>query len=123
MGRILNAAGHTMAGLAARGCADAPLCFVDYKDKDGGVHPNISHYPVIALKAKNSNQIKKIRDEAKDKSIAFTDFTDTMTLGSTADQLSATAATGAEDINYLGLCLFGKTDDLKALTGKLSLYK
>lgn len=123
MGRLFNATGHAMAGLVAQAAKNEPLCFVDYKDKDGDIHPNISHFPVIALKAKNSNQIAKVREEAKLAGIVFSDFTDTMAVGTTQEQLDATAGATAEDLNYLGLCLFGKTEELKKITGKLSLYK
>ena len=121
--RLMNALGHTMAGLAGNVAQDQDLCFVNYKDADGNIHPSISHYPVIVLKAKNSNKIRDIRAQAIEKGIAFTDFTDTMTVGSTEEQLKATQAQSAEELNYLGLCLFGDRDVLTELTGKLSLYK
>jgi lysyl-tRNA synthetase class 2 len=122
-GRLFNATGHAMAGLVAQAVKTQPLHFVDYMDKDGDVHPNISHFPVIALKAKNSNQVAKVREAAKSKGIVFTDFTDTMAVGTTQQQLDATKAASGEELNYLGMCLFGKTSELKEITGKLSLYK
>ena len=121
--RLMNAIGHTMAGLAGDVATKQDFCFVDYQDADGGVHPSVSHYPVIVLKAKNSNKIKNIRDQAIEKNIAFTDFTDTMTIGKTQEQLAATQNQCGEELNYLGLCLFGDRDALSELTGKLSLYK
>ena len=57
IGRVMNALGHSMAGLVGKSAADNDFCFIDYTDKDGNTHPSISHYPVIALKAKNSNQV------------------------------------------------------------------
>ena len=123
MGRLMNALGHTMAGLVGKSAQDEDFCFIDYQDADGNIHPSISHYPVIVLKAKNSNKIKDIRQQAIEKNIPFSDFTDTMTVGSTEEQLKATEEKTTNDLNYLGLCMFGDRDILSELTGKLSLYK
>lgn len=123
MARVMNALGHSMAGLAGNVAKDEGLSFVDYADADGNIHPSISHYPVIVLKAKNSNQIRKIRAAAEDRGIAYTNFTDTMTTGSTEEQMNATKAQSEDELNYLGLCMFGDRDALGELTGKLSLYK
>ena len=46
-----------------------------------------------------------------------------MTIGTTQEQLDATQKQSGEELNYLGLCLFGDRDALAELTGKLSLYK
>lgn len=123
MGRLLNAAGHAMAGLVGGPAKAEDFVFIDYLDADKGVHPSISHYPVIVLKSKNSSQMGKIRAEAQAQNIACVDFTDTMTLGRSKEQVEATATKRGEELNYLALCLFGPTDKLKALTGKLSLYR
>ncbi len=123
MGRLMNALGHTMAGLVGKSAQEEDFCFVDYKDADGNIHPSISHYPVIVLKAKNSNKIKDIRVQAIEKGIPFSDFTDTMTVGTTKAQLEATAKQSTDSLNYLGLCMFGNRGVLSELTGKLSLYK
>lgn len=123
MGRVLNAVAHGMAGLVGGVAKDQDFCFVDYKDAEGGVHPSVSHYPVIVLKAKNSAQIFKIRGEAQARSIPFTDFTVTMTLGKTAEQLEATAQLPTAEQDYIALCMFGKTEVLREFTGKLSLFR
>jgi len=122
-GRLMNALGHSMASLVGQVPNNNDLCFLDYKDSDGSVHPSISHYPVIVLKAKNSNKIRDIRNQAMTKEVVFSDFTDTMTVGTTKEQVSLTEATKEEDLNYLGLCLFGKRDVLSEMTKSLSLYK
>ncbi|MBL8638721.1 MAG: DUF2000 family protein [Alphaproteobacteria bacterium] len=36
--------------------------------------------------------------------------------------MTATKNTSGEAINYLGVCMFGKTSELKEITGKLSLF-
>ncbi len=121
-GKLMNALGHVMAGLVGHAAKDTDFCFVEYIDGDGVVHPSISHYPVIALKAKNSNQIKKVREEAQAKNIPFTDFLSTMSIGKTQEQLDATKNAKGDDVEYLGLALFGDTEELREITKKLSLY-
>ncbi len=81
LGRLLNALGHMAAGLAGGYEAREGLHFLQYSDKDGGAHPNISHFPFIVLKADNSNQIRTVRNEAIKRNIPYTDFTSTMIVG------------------------------------------
>jgi hypothetical protein len=121
-GFLMNALGHMTAGLAGGSGKAAEMHFLQYKDKDGGTHPNISHFPFIVLKADNANQIRTIRNEALKRGIPFTDFTDTMTVGSSQEQLDATKAKPESELEYYGICLFGKTDELKEFTGKFSLF-
>jgi len=66
------------------------MCFLEYKDKDGSIHPNISHYPFIVLKADNSNKIRAVRNKCLSRNIPFSDFTSTMTIGTSQEQQSAT---------------------------------
>jgi hypothetical protein len=121
-GRLMNALGHMTAGLAGKICQE-DMHFLEYTDKDGGVHPGISHFPFIVLAADNSNKIRTARREALARGIPCTDFTSTMTVGTSQQQLDATAASKEEELEYYGLCLFGKTEVLHEFTGKFSLYK
>ncbi len=122
-GVLMNALGHMTAGLAGGAQDSNAFCLLHYKDADGSVHPNISHYPFIVLKADNSNKIRKVRQEALARGIPFTDFTSTMTIGTSAEQLAATAATSEADLEYYGICLFGDTAELREFTGKFSLFR
>lgn len=122
-GRLFNALGHMTAGLVAQvGDVDS-LCFLEYRDKEEGVHPSISHYPFIVLKADNSNKIRKVRGELLQRNIPFTDFTDTMIVGTSAEQVKATSEKSEQDLEYFGVCMFGDTSELKEFTGKFSLFK
>lgn len=123
LGRLLNALGHMTTGLAGGLQDTSELCLLQYLDKDGGLHPNISHYPFIVLKADNSNQIRKVRADAISRKIPFTDFTSTMTLGTSHDQLEATAKTSELELEYFGIVLFGPTAELREFTGKFSLFQ
>lgn len=49
-GRAMNALGHMTAGLAGGSNKAEGMCFLQYKDQNGGTHPNISHFPFIVLK-------------------------------------------------------------------------
>ncbi len=122
-GRLLNALGHMAAGLAGQFKDSNELSFLEYRDGDGGIHPNISHFPFIVLKAENSSQVRKVRQEAVLRGIKFTDFTRTMTVGSSAAQLEATAQSPEQELEYFGVCLFGDTPILREFTKKFSLFK
>ena len=122
-GKLMNALGHMTAGLSSLASQSTDLCFLEYKDKDGGAHPCISHFPFIVLKAENGNQIRKVRAEAQKRGIPSTDFTSTMTVGTSQAQQDATKSAAEADLEYYGICLFGKTEELKELTKKFSLFK
>ena len=120
-GRTLNVLGHISVGLADLLPAGEAQ-YVDYLDMDGELHPNLSHYPFIVLKADNSNKIRKVREDAVSRGIKFTDFTHTMIEGGSSIQLETTAATPEAELTYLGICVFGDTSVLSEFTKKFSLY-
>lgn len=122
-GRLMNALGHMTAGLAGGFGKASEMYFLEYKDKDGGSHRNISHFPFIVLSADNSNQIRTARNKAIEEGIIFTDFTNTMTVGTSQEQLDATLATAEESLEYYGICMFGETEKLREITKKFSLFR
>lgn len=122
-GRLMNALGHMTAGLLGGYENAEEKRFLEYRDKDGGIHPFISHFPFIILQADNSNQIRTVRNELIKRSLPFTDFTATMIVGSSADQLKETATTAEADLEYFGVCTFGDTEVLKEFTKKFSLFR
>jgi len=122
-GILMNALGHMTAGLAGGYDKSKEMCFLQYKDKDTGVHPNISHFPFIVLAADNSEQIRKVRMEAITQHVIYTDFTNTMTIGTSQQQINATIITPEVELEYYGICLFGKTEILRPFTKKFSLFK
>lgn len=121
-GKLMNALGHMTAGLAGGYGRAGDMIFLEYKDKDGGTHPYISHFPFIVLKAENSNQIRKVRTEAMARNIIFTDFTSTMTVGTSGEQVERTGQTPEAELEYFGICMFGPTDSLSEFTRKFSLF-
>ena len=122
VGRAVNVLGHLSVSLANQ-LSDGDAVYTDYRDLDGNVHPNISHYPFIVLRADNSNKIRKLRQEALDKSIPFSGFTHTMVEGRSEVQQQITKNTPEAELEYLGICLFGETETLRELTKKFSLYR
>lgn len=123
IGKLLNALGHMTAGLAGGFEKGKEMCFLKYQDKNGGIHPNISHFPFIVLRADNSNQLRTVRNEALARKIIFTDFTSTMTVGTSKEQVYRTAQTPETDLEYYGICLFGPTETLREFTKKFSLFQ
>jgi len=122
-GKLMNALGHMTAGLASGGVDTADICLLQYEDKDGNTHPNISHYPFIVLKADNSNKIRTVRNEAIARNIPFTNFTSSMTVGTSQEQLDEVHDTAEEDLEYWGICLFGRAEELQEFTSKFSLFQ
>lgn len=122
-GRLMNALGHMTASITGGSLRADEMCFLQYQDKDGGIHPNISHFPFIVLKADNSNKIRNVRNEAIARNIPFSNFTHTMTLGSSEEQMDATSNTSEEELEFYGIVLFGKTEELREISGKFSLFK
>ncbi len=120
--KLMNALGHMTAGLVG-GKGDTDMRFLRYQDKDGGVHPNISHFGFIVLQADNSNQIRTVRNEAIKRGIIFSDFTSTMTVGTSAEQVQRTKESTENELDYYGICLFGDTAILKEFTKKFSLFR
>jgi len=121
-GKLMNALGHMAAGLAGGNNHSQEMCFLQYEDKSGGKHPNISHFPFIVLKADNSNQIRTVRNEAMKRGVTFSDFTSTMTIGTSEEQVNNTSNTPELELEYYGICLFGETEVLREFTKKFSLF-
>jgi lysyl-tRNA synthetase, class II len=122
IGKLVNALGHMSAGLSKLALENDDPCFLQYQDNNGEIHANISNYPFIVLKAENSNKLRNLRQSAKQKKILFTDFTSTMTLGSSEQQRLATKNTPEADLDYYGVCLFGSTSELREVTKSFSLF-
>ncbi len=122
-GKLMNALGHMAAGLSSLYPQKEVLRFDTYVDKNGGMHESISDNPFIVLSADNSNQIRTLRSNLLEKHIPFTDFTDTMTVGTFAEQKQKTRETQELDLEYYGICFFGENNELRELTKKFSLWK
>jgi hypothetical protein len=123
IGNIMNALGHMTAGLAGSYSDIKDLAFDDYRDQDGGKHPSISDNPFIVLQADNSNKLRTLRQSLIGEGIHFTDFTSTMVEGTAAEQRERTLKTPEAELEYYGVVMFGKTEQLNHLTKKFSLWR
>ena len=97
--------------------------FDSYIDANGNAHKSISDHPFIILSADNSSQIRTLRQELIAAKIHFVDFTNTMTIGTYAEQKERTKSTPEEQLEYYGICMFGDRMTLTPLTKRFSLWK
>jgi len=123
MGKILNVLGHLSVSLVANASSDQVqnMGVVDYSDKDENIH-KASKNSFVILKADNGNQIRTLRNAAKEKGILFVDFTNTMQEGTFLEQLERTKQTPEVELDYYGIVLFGEIDKINELTRKFSLW-
>ena len=123
-GKIMNALAHMSIGLVASNLDKIPeMNFGNYVDKDGGIHKSLSNNSFVILRADNSNQIRTIRNKAIEKGIAYVDFTNTMQEGTYIEQIERTKQTPEAELEYYGVCLFGKIEDINELNKKFSLWR
>ena len=55
--------------------------------------------------------------------ISFSDFTNTMTIGTYLEQIERTKQTKEEELIYYGIVLFGDWEKVTELTRKFSLWR
>ena len=120
-GVALNALAHMTLGLGAH-VNKALLRLDTYKDANGNNYPNISQMPFIILRG-NSNEIRKTIASAKEQSIEYGIFLNTMTGGTYQEQLERTLQTQESALVYCGCVLFGPWEAVSILIKKLSLWK
>lgn len=123
--KLMNALGHTTAGLMSKANDSFGMEFLKYKFSGEFVQPSlIALCPYIILKAKNNNQLKTLHLAVNEKAILHNVFTDTMLGASAEEQITQTKNTKVDDLTYFCIILFGKyEEDLKPLTKKFSLFK
>lgn len=123
VGRAMNVLAHMTASLVAQASDQEKedMRMVDYQDKDGNNHIASTNSFVI-LKADNGNQIRTVRSGAKEKGLLFIDFTHTMQEGTYIEQLERTAQTPEEELEYYGIVLFGRIEEVSELTRKFRLW-
>lgn len=123
-GVAMNAAAHMSACVVSQASeADREnMMFINYIDADGNQHPS-SGLSLIVLKADNSNKIRVAREAAKAKNILLVDFVQSMTGDTYIDQLERTVQLKESNLEYFGLCLFGKKEEIDTITSKFSMWK
>lgn len=124
VGRVLNATAHMCASLVAKARSEEreQMQFLDYIDASGEVH-KVSGLSLIVLRADNSNKLRKFRREVIANDLTYVDFLESMTGGTTVEQIERTAETLAEELNYFGVAVFGSASKINPLTRKFSLWR
>lgn len=120
VGVAINAVGHASLALGAI-LGEAGTILQEYRDASGNNWP-ISAMPYIMLRGK-SNEIRKAVLAAKAESIIHIPFTQTMTGGTSDEQIERTSHVTEEDHIYYAAVLNGPWDQVSQITKKFSLYK
>ena len=120
-GRAMNALSHMTSGLVGSFDDVPSMEVINYEDKDGKAHVASKH-PFIILAAKNGSKLRTLQEEAEEKGVHCTSFTDAMTIGTWEEQLEASKNTSNEELEYFGVCLFGPRSVIEELTKKFSLW-
>ena len=124
-GKVVNALAHMALGLGSSASAKEKelMGFIDYIDKDGNHHDNLSKNSFVILRADNANQIRTVRKAAIEKGIRVVDFTSTMQEGTYLDQINRTREVPEAELEYYGICMFGPIEIISELTRKFQLWK
>ena len=96
---------------------------VDGKDAGGQVHAGINPHPVPALVA-GGLQLRRFKALADERDPTVVGFNEVARRSRThVEYLDALAVTEPDDMEYVGLAVFGPRKDVDKLTGKLSLAR
>lgn len=123
IGKVLNVLAHLSISIVAEATPEQiqEMGIVNYSDRDENTH-KASRNSFVILKADNGNQIRTVRNAAKEKGVLFVDFTNTMQEGTFLEQLGRTKQTPEAELDYYGIVLFGEIDKVSELTRKFSLW-
>jgi hypothetical protein len=120
--QLTNTIGHIAAylGNKMREPFDTGESFVT---KDGKKIPRNSQFPSVALKA-TPQELKEISVKLETSGVLWVIYTPEMIEMINDDELSrAISQITCDELNILGIGLFGAKDKLKELTGSLKLWK
>jgi lysyl-tRNA synthetase class 2 len=94
---------------------------ISTKDKEK-IKLNIQH-AIMIKSGSSSEELRKLSQAAKQQGLEVTEFTREM-IETTDDKkvISKTEAKNLDEVEYLGVLVFGKKTDMDALTGKFELY-
>ena len=96
----------------------------DTEDASGNPHTGTCAHPIPVLRA-SAEQLRDLRDQAAARDgVTVHDMTPIAQRARTYEQMSATlSGTKPEDVEYLGLALYGPRAAVDSLTGALALYR
>jgi hypothetical protein len=122
--RLMNAACHAAAGLAATLGAEAAETLA-YPNPATGLCAQISRFPFIVLESRNSSQLAALSAAARAAApaVACNVFVASMIGASAEEQQRATSLASAEDLDFMAVVLFGDATLLDPMTRKFSLLR
>ena len=120
---LLVALAHMAVGLGASIENKEELRLADYEDADGNSHPNISELPFIILKAKNSSQLRKLRQLLLENSVRHVDFSNNIMYIGTSQAHELSRKSKEADLEYYGIVIFDDWEVVTDLTKRFSLWK
>jgi hypothetical protein len=94
------------------------------EDASGAVHEGMCAHPIPVLRA-SGEQLRELRDQAAGRDgVTVHDMNQVAQQSRTYEQYTATVGgTKAEDLEYIGLGLYGPRPAVDSLTGALGLYR
>jgi len=118
----INAAGHIAIGLARR-LEEADLELRHFQDRDGADAGVMTDHPLIIFTARNGGHLRSAHAAAVDAGVACIPFFDCMRHGVPQEQEDAIRSTVLEELDYVGVGMFGPDATLRELTRRFSLMK
>lgn len=120
--QLANAIGH-MAAYLGNKMSDPFDTGEFFVSKDGLNFPRNSQFAIVVLKA-TKEELKTLQLKLRSADVSWIAYTQEM-VDMIDDEELAKALSGihSEEMNMLGIGMFGSKDTLKALTGSLKLWK
>ncbi len=95
----------------------------NFVTKDGKAHPRNSQYAIVVLSA-NPGQMANFMEKVRESGLTYHGFIKEMIdTTNDAEIINILKDKSDQEINYLGIGLFGPNEKLKELTKKFSLFK
>ncbi|WP_435107065.1 DUF2000 domain-containing protein [Nocardiopsis synnemataformans] len=118
----LAANAGVVLGLALGGRMENSLA-ADGKDAGGGVHAGLNPHPVPTLVA-SAEQLRELKAGADERDLTVVGFNEVARRSRDyVEYLDALAATEPQDVEYVGVTVFGARNAVNKLTGKLALMR
>ena len=118
----LAANAGVVLGLALGGRMENSLA-ADGKDAGGGLHAGLNPHPVPTLVA-SAEQLRALKAGADERDLTVVGFNEVARRSRDyVEYLDALAATEPQDVEYVGVAVFGARNAVNKLTGKLALMR
>jgi hypothetical protein len=118
----LAANAGVVLGLALGGRMENSLA-ADGKDAGGGLHAGLNPHPVPTLVA-SAEQLRALKAGADERDLTVVGFNEVARRSRDyVEYLDALAVTEPQDVEYVGVAVFGARNAVNKLTGKLALMR